>query len=76
MVTSLLLQYAPASHIVLVCAGKAGIKVEEQILVSAQLTQKLVSTNNGGSVACIFATKIWIRTAILFYMVHPRIIIR
>lgn len=71
MVTSLLLQYAPASHIVL-----AGIKVEEQILVSAQLTQKLVSTNNGGSVACIFATKIWIKTAILFYVVHPRIIIR
>ena len=74
MVTSLLLQYPPASHIVLVCAGKVGIK--EQILVLAQLVQELVSTTNGVSVACTFGTKSWIRTAILFYMVHPRLIIR
>lgn len=66
---SLLLQYAPASYIVLVFTGKIGIEAKEQILVSAHLAQHLVFTTDGVSVACTFSTKNWTRTAMLFYMV-------
>lgn len=72
MVTSLLLQYAPVSHIALVSTGKVGIQAKEKIPVLAHLAQQLASTTNGVSVACTFGTKNWTRTAILFYMVYPR----